>query len=967
MDPSRAGHWQAVWAAEGLATARRAENREKFFALVAYPGASGFLHVGHLRGLVYADAFHRYHRARGRSVLFPFGLHASGLPAVSWAQRIRDGDEMTLQQLREAGLGPADWKPLEDPENAARFLGEEYRRVLGRMGILIDPTTYVTTIDEDYRAFIGWQMRALRGLGAIRQGAYFASVCPVCGPVAVDPSETDLASGGDAETIRYVTIPFALDDGRTLLTATLRPETVYGVTNLWLAPGEELVVWHHGSAEFLVARPGAERLVEQHGGRLGHAVPARDLVGRTVKVPLVDRNVPVLESPLVDPNVGTGVVMSVPAHAPADAAALAELSASARTAVLAPVLVLEVPRTAALTASEEALVDGPGTPAERALRATGTRGLSDREALDAATERLYRLEFVRGQMTVPGFEGIPVRDARETIAQRLTEGGRSFELQEFSKPVICRNGHTVVIRRVPDQWFLKYSDPEWKAATKAIVARMTTWPAEYARELGGIIDWFEDRPCARRGRWLGTPLPFDPGWIVEPIADSTFYMAYFLVRRFVAAGRLTVVQLTDAFFDQVFRGLGPGEPSVDPALAAEVRAEFEYWYPLDINIGGKEHKSVHFPVFLYTHARLVPPEQAPRAIFVHGWVTGPSGRKISKKEVSKKGRGIPPIDEALQRWGPDPLRLYHVSAAAPASDVEWNSDGVDAAAARLAEVERLVRETPGSGEGPPELDAWLASRLHHLIERVVAGLEANDVRTLAEETYVALPGIVRRYYARGGAAGAMTDRVGRAWIRLLGPLTPHLAEELGAGRFEGLVARQPFPRAEEFPPSAPAEAREEFLERIEEDLRAVLRPAADRGEPPPDQVVFFVASPWKATVEAWMREAVDRGAEPTVRSILERARGHPEFESRLAEIPKYVQRVGAAVRGEPTPLPPIDEPATLRNAEGYLARRFGFQAVVVVPEDQGEAHDPMRRRERARPGRPAFYLVAPGQGAAAEN
>ncbi len=172
------------------------------------------------------------------------------------------------------------------------------------------------------------------------------------------------------------------------------------------------------------------------------------------------------------------------------------------------------------------------------------------------------------------------------------------------------------------------------------------------------MEWFADRPCARKGPWLGTPLPFDPSWTIEPIADSTFYMAYYIVRRFVVSGRLVPAQLTDAFFDHVFQGKGPGEPSVPTDLQSEVREEFLYWYPLDINMGGHEHKSVHFPVFVYTHARLLPAELRPRAIYVNGWITGPAGTKLSKKEIYSGGVRIPPIDRALERWGPDALRLY---------------------------------------------------------------------------------------------------------------------------------------------------------------------------------------------------------------------------------------------------------------------------------------------------------------------
>jgi len=959
MDDARFRHWQDAWARAGLATGQRVPGGGKFYALVAYPGTSGFLHVGHLRAYAYADALHRYHRMLGEAVLFPFGIHASGLPAVTWAQKVKDRDPATVQQLLDEHVDLAEWTRLEDPEHAARFLGAGYRKVLRSIGALVDESTYLTTVDDDYRAFIRWQFRVLQESGALVQGTYFASVCPVCGPVAVDPSETDLSSGGTAEVLRYTTVPFRLEDGRVLLAATLRPETVYGVTNLWLGPTETLVVWHHGSESYLVARTGAERLVEQHGGHLGHEVPASGLTGQRVSVPLREVRVPILLSPLVDSRVGTGVVMSVPAHAPADAAAIAELPQEARSLLGPPPVLLEIPKGSPLTTSEAELMAGEGTPAERALRATGTKGLADTEALTAATERLYRLEFVRGRMTTPALAGIPVREARERVEADLARTGWSFELQEFSEPVVCRNGHEVVIRRVPDQWFLHYGDPAWKESTRATLARLATWPPEYGRELSGILDWFEDRPCTRRGKWLGTPFPFDPSWVVEPIADSTFYMAYFVVRRFVSTGRLSTVQLTDAFFEYVFRGKGPGEPTVERSLLDEVRAEFQFWYPLDFNIGGKEHKRVHFPVFLYTHARLVPPELQPKGIYVNGWITGPSGDKVSKKEVSSKGGRIPPIEQALATWGPDALRLFYVIAASSAQDVAWDPGLVDDAARRLAEVQRMVGETAGDGAGVPELDAWLFSAMHRLLLRIRTAYETTDLREAAELTYVGLPTILRRYYARGGTPGGATDRVGTAWVKLLAPITPHLAEELARGRSDSLVATDRFPKPDEFPRSEVAEAREAYLDRIEDDLRAVLRPAADRGEPVPEGVVFYVAEPWKTHVERWMRESVDRGEVPSIRAVMDRGLTHPEVSAHRSEVAKYVQRVGPVLRSEPPAPPAVNEVETLRAAEGYLVRRFGFGSVAVHRESEAASLDPLGRRDRARPGRPAFYLVKP--------
>lgn len=963
MEPAKESRWQEAWQAAELSRAVRHDDHEKFYALVAYPGPSGFLHVGHFRGLVYADALHRYHRMRGAEVFFPTGIHASGLPAVTFAQKVKTRQPNTVRELEMNGVDPALWSQLEDPEFAARFLGQNYLAVFRRMGLLLDESAFVVTTDEDYRAFIRWQFHQLKHRGALVQKTHFAPVCPTCGPVAVDPSETDLSRGGSAEIIRYTALPFRLDDGRLLLAATLRPETIYGVTNLWVPEHEPLVVWHHENRTYLVSRSGAERLVEQHGGRVGHSVPAGELQGKVATVPLVGSRVPVLTSPLVDPHVGTGVVMSVPAHAPADALALAQLSPKARELIRTPPIILAVPPAGELPASERPLGEGPGTPAERANRATGAKSLEDRAALQEATERLYRLEYVRGTMTVHDLLGVPVAEARAKVEERLRRESLGVDLQEFSEPVVCRNGHAVVIRRIPHQWFLRYSDPEWKELARAQVSRMTILPDGYARDFPAIVDWIDDRPCTRRGRWLGTAFPFDPEWVIEPIADSTFYPAYYIVRRLVKRYAIPVERLTIAFFDFVFLGEGPGEPSVDPAILQEIRAEFLYWYPLDLNIGGKEHRRVHFPPFVMTHARLLPPELGPRGILAHGWVTTESGEKVSKKDVSAKGGPIPPIQEALERWGADALRLQYISAVLPEFDNEWDPALADAASARLGDIERMVRESAGDSAGEPELDAWLMSEMHTLVRATTQAFRDLHLREAAELVYVRLPTLLRRYYSRGGVAGAATDRVGRAWIRLLAPITPHLAEELGEGHFPGLVARQPWPTAEEFPRSEASEAAERFLAQVEEDLRNVLRPIQEHGDVVPETVLFYIASPWKREVETWLREALDRGETPTIAHVMHRAAAHAELSSHRAEIAGYVQRVLPLLRTEGGPLPPpLDEAGVLHAAEGYLVRRFGFKEVSVHPETQAEALDPMNRRERARPGRPAFYLApAPGR------
>ncbi|RLF63378.1 MAG: leucine--tRNA ligase, partial [Thermoplasmata archaeon] len=94
--------WQKRWFEAGLYEAKK-EGDKKFFIHFAYPGISGYLHVGHMRGFAYADIIARYKRMTGHSVCFPAGFHASGLPAVSLAKKVARKDAGIMKYLRENG------------------------------------------------------------------------------------------------------------------------------------------------------------------------------------------------------------------------------------------------------------------------------------------------------------------------------------------------------------------------------------------------------------------------------------------------------------------------------------------------------------------------------------------------------------------------------------------------------------------------------------------------------------------------------------------------------------------------------------------------------------------------------------------------------------------------------------------------------------------------------------------------
>jgi len=78
--------WQNKWFQDKINETKKT-NKQKYFIHFAYPGVSGFLHIGHMRGFTYCDIISRYKRMTGYNVLFPAGFHASGIPSVGYAKK----------------------------------------------------------------------------------------------------------------------------------------------------------------------------------------------------------------------------------------------------------------------------------------------------------------------------------------------------------------------------------------------------------------------------------------------------------------------------------------------------------------------------------------------------------------------------------------------------------------------------------------------------------------------------------------------------------------------------------------------------------------------------------------------------------------------------------------------------------------------------------------------------------------
>ena len=946
--------WRDAWYNAKINESAPQPGKKKFFMIFAYPGVTGYLHVGHMRGYTFSDAVVRYKMMTGHAVLFPVGTHATGNGAISFAKKVERNDPTTIEILKANGCSDELIASLSDPMKVIEFFNGVYvNDYWRRFGFMSDWRRFTCTIYPDYSKFIEWQMRKLMSLGLLIQKPYFAAACVEHGPVAIDASETDISKGGNAETLEYTLLKFDLEDGRKLVAATLRPETVFGLTNFWVNPDVEYVDVQVGEETWVVSGQAAVKLQFQRDGvQVKGSANGSALIGKKCRAPYTSKMIPIFPSSLCDPNVGTGLVMSVPSDAPVDWIGLVELRRDDATLAKYKITVEMLD-----SADPVPIIDTPGwgpLPAVEITKKMGISSLSDPK-LDEATKEIYKSGFHKGVMNraTGAFAGQPVDQAKDSIRQEMLDNGQADLFYDLSEEVLCRCGQKVMIKKIPDQWFIDYANPELTAKSKEHALSMKILPSEYHENIQNVLEWYRERACVRMGNWLGTRFPFDQKWIVEAIADSTLYPVYYVISMYANSGRIKSEGMSEEFFDYVL--LGKGEVSsvarstgFAEQVIEEIRKEFEFWYPLDVNLGGKEHMTVHFPVFLMNHVAVLRPQHWPKGIIVNWYITGTGGK------ISKSKGGAQPIPDAAERFGVDAMRLFYAHIASLYVDVAWEDDKVDSYRDRLGRISTLVDELLAAGSAEESaVDTWLGARMQRRLERLHEYMEEYDLRSFSNSVYFEMPQDFRWYLRRGGRNQSTIASAMKIWIPLLAPVTPHVAEELWER-----IGMKPFASTCQIPQGSvtetvlEAEARETLLERLIADVGEILKVT----EIKPKRIVLMTSPSWK---QQMLQDALEEKGKVDVSSLIKKQMASASPEARK-EIPTYAKelatevarlsaedRIHAKVR--------IDELGALSDSKRFLEAELGSEVVVFVADDPAKT-DPKGKARFAKPGRPAVFL-----------
>jgi leucyl-tRNA synthetase len=598
---------------------------------------------------------------------------------------------------------------------------------MNNFGARIDWRRSFVTTDANpyYDAFVRWQMNRLKEIDKIQYGVRYTVYSPKDGQPCMDHDRTEGegVAPQDYTALKLKVKEWAPEAAKLIhgkipntanvyfVPATLRPETMYGQTCCFVGPKIVYGVFKVSKSEYYVVTKRAAWNMAFQGTffksdnfprNADELTPVVELTGSSVVGTLVNaplsihtEGVRILPMESVLPTKGTGVVTSVPSDSPDDYATLTDLAKKAdyygitkEWAELEIPPIIETPSYGNLTAPflvKKMKINSP----------------KDAKQLAEAKELAYKEGYYKGMMLVGDFKGQPVEVAKPKVKDALIKNGEAFEYAEPNGHVVSRSGDECVVAYL-GQWFLNYgeNDPAWRGQVlDHVKGGMETYSAETKNGFEKNLEWLNRWACART-YGLGSKLPWDPKFLVESLSDSTIYMAYYTIAHFLHGdifgtqkGLLDIKpeQMTDEVWDYLFCQKELSKESLERCgisnndLAA-MKREFEYWYPLDMRISGKDLIPNHLTFFLYIHVALFPKEYWPRGVRANGHLL------LNGEKMSKSTGNFLTLNDAIQKYGADACRIALADAGDGVEDANFEETVANQIILRLYTLKEWCEE-----------------------------------------------------------------------------------------------------------------------------------------------------------------------------------------------------------------------------------------------------------------------------------
>ncbi|XP_051534257.1 leucine--tRNA ligase, cytoplasmic-like [Myxocyprinus asiaticus] len=585
---------------------------------------------------------------------------------------------------------------------------------LKKMGLKVDwRRSFITTdVNPYYDSFVRWQYITLRERKKIKFGKRYTIYSPKDGQPCMDHDrQTGEGVGPQEYTLIKMKIvepyPTKLSTlkGKNvfLVAATLRPETMFGQTNCWIRPDMKYIVFEVASGDLFISTQRSARNMSYQGfTKENGVVPVimqimgQDILGCALNAPLTSyKTIYALPMLTIKEDKGTGVVTSVPSDAPDDIAALRDIKKKQAlrekygiqdymVLPFEPVPIIEIPEYGNLSAP-------------RVCDELKIQSQNDREKLAEAKEKVYLKGFYEGIMLVEDFKGQKVQDVKKPIQKMMVEKGEALIYMEPEKHVLSRSADECVVA-LCDQWYLDYGNEEWKKQAMGVLEDLETFCDETRKNFEATLNWLQEHACSRT-YGLGTRLPWDEQWLIESLSDSTIYMAFYTVAHLLQGGTLNgqgpsplgirPEQMTREVWDYIFFKTAPfPKTNIPKEHLLRLRREFEFWYPVDVRVSGKDLVPNHLSYYLYSHVAMWPNDSGkwPKAVRANGHLL------LNSEKMSKSTGNFLTLSQAIAKFSADGMRLALADAGDTVEDANFVEAMADAGILRLYTWVEWVKE-----------------------------------------------------------------------------------------------------------------------------------------------------------------------------------------------------------------------------------------------------------------------------------
>lgn len=753
-------HWQGIWEQTRPFRAENASTKPKYYVLDMFPYPSGAgLHIGHPEGYTATDILARYKRARGFNVLHPIGWDAFGLPAEQHAVKTGTHPASNTQnnitnfrrQIKALGFS-YDWEREVDTTDPKYFRWTQWIFLqLFKKGLAyVDerpvwwcPELRTVLANEeviDGRSEVGNHPVERRNLRqwVLRITAYAEQL--IDGLKDVDwPDSTKRMQEAWIGRSEGAEVLFQLENAALgdLKIFTTRPDTLFGCTYMVLAPEHPLVPGLTTAAQrdaveayrkATAAKSDVERMSEAAKEKTGV------FTGSYAINPVNGAKVPVWIADYVLMGYGTGAIMAVPAH-------------DERDWDFAQKYNLPTPRVIAAPDGDEKL---PYTGDGKLVNSPGYDGLDWAEAKKKITTELAARGI--GQATVN-------YKLRDWLFSRQRYWGEPFPIvwvneADYRTAAALRSDLPAQPVTFVEDGVTRYALPLPETALPLTLPDVQSYLPSGTGEspLANVPEWLEIWFNAETGVAVpaSQPKPAGDAWVCGRRETNTMPQW--------AGSCWYYLRYLDPQNADTFAG--------KDALA--------YWGVPDLYVGGAEHAVLHLLYARFWHKVLfdlgvVPQAEPFKKLFHQGIILGEDGVKMSKS----RGNVVNP-DDIIRSYGADTLRLYLMFLGPLEAMKPWNPKGIEGVHRFLrkfwreciGEDGRLSARVSDTAALSPETEKLL----HETIKKVGEDLDGLRFNTAISQMMIFVNALQKEPAVPRSAA--------LAFVQLLAPLAPHLAEEL---------------------------------------------------------------------------------------------------------------------------------------------------------------------------------------------